>query len=318
MNKKLVKQIVIIAGVVGTFTIANAFVFAVFTNRVINYSSSQMQAKSVEVDKFLPFAKETKIVKKENADKLQGDLPVIDAAAALVPIQSSIVYSLYPEASVKYVDGDFTTDSAMQYHNTRGAFKGIADGTIDIALCAKPNKEQMEYAASKGVEFELTPIGREAFVFIINKNNKVDNLTMDQLKDIYKGKITNWSEVGGDWRPINVIKRNKGSGSQTALENLIGDEIKTNFFGPLGSSLGFSFRYYVEELTEHGHIKMLSLNGVYPNKENVQNESYPIISNFYAVTRKGETNPNVQKILDFILSPTGQEIVNEVGYVGLN
>lgn len=317
MNKKLVKQIAIIAGVVGTFAVANAFVFAVFTNRVINYSSSQMQAKSVEVDKFLPFAKETNIVKKENTDKLQGDLPVFDAAAALVPIQSSIVYSLYPEASVKYVDGDFTTDSAMQYHNTRGAFRGIADGTIDIALCAKPNKEQMEYAASKGVEFELTPIGREAFVFIINKNNRVDNLTMDQLKDIYKGKITNWSEVGGDWRPINVIKRNKGSGSQTALENLIGDEIKTNFFGPLGSSLGFSFRYYVEELTEHGHIKMLSLNGVYPNKENVQNESYPIVSNFYAVTRKGETNPNVQKILDFILSPTGQEIINEVGYVGL-
>lgn len=70
MNKKLVKQIAIIAGVVGTFAVANAFVFAVFTNRVINYSSSQMQAKSVEVDKFLPFAKETKIVKKENADKL--------------------------------------------------------------------------------------------------------------------------------------------------------------------------------------------------------------------------------------------------------
>lgn len=317
MNKKLLKQIFAIAGIVTTFVVTNVFIYFVFTNRCINYSSSQMQAKSVEVDQYLPFAKETKIVKKEYATKLEGDLPKIDGAAALLPVFSSFVYSIYPENSVNYQGSDFTNDSALQFHNTRGAYKGIADGTIDIAICAGPNKEQKEYAASKGVELELTPIGREAFVFIVNTNNKVDNLSMQQLKDIYTGKITNWSQVGGDWRPINVVQRNKGSGSQTALEKLVGQEVKSSFFGPLGASIGFSFRFYVEELTKHGHIKMLSLNGVYPNKESVQNETYPIVSNFYAVTRKGETNPNVQKVLDFILSPTGQEIVDETGYVSL-
>ena len=317
MNKKLLKQIFAIVGVVSTFVVANVFIYFVFTNRCINDFSSQMQAKSVEVDEYLPFAKETKIVKKEYAEKLDGDLPKIDGAAALFPLFSSFVYSIYPENSVNYQGTDFTSESAIQYHNTRGAFKGVADKTIDIAICASPNKEQKEYAASKGVELELTPIGREAFVFLVNSNNKVDNLSIKQLKDIYTGKITNWSQVGGSWRPINVIQRNKGSGSQTALEKLIGEDVKSSFFGPLGASIGFSFRYYVEELTKHGHIKMLSLEGVYPNKENVQNETYPIVSNFYAVTRKGETNPNVQKVLDFILSPTGQEIVNETGYVSL-
>ena len=317
MNKKLVKQILTIAGVVSFFVITNVFIYFVFTNRVINDFSSQMQAKSVEVDEYLPFAKETKIVKKNAPEKLQGDLPKIDGAAALVPVFNSFVYSLYPENSVKYENGDFTKDSALQYHNTRGAYKGIVDGDIDIAFCAGPNKEQKQYGLDKGVELELTPIGRESFVFLVNTNNPVDNLSMQQLKDIYTGKITNWKEVGGMNRPINVIQRNKGSGSQTALEKLVGEDIKGNFFGPFGASLGFSFRFYVEELTKHGHIKMLSLNGVYPNKENVQNESYPIVSNFYAVTRKGETNPNVQKVLDFVLSSTGQEIINEVGYVGL-
>ena len=175
----------------------------------------------------------------------------------------------------------------------------------------------MQYGLDKGVELELTPIGREAFVFIVNKNNPVDGLTMEQLKQIYSGKITNWKDVGGANRPINVVQRNKGSGSQTTLEKLFGKDIKPNFFGPLGSSLGFSFRFYVEELTKHGHIKMLKLNDVYPSRENVQNESYPIVSNFYAVTRKGETNPNVQKVLDFVLSSLGQEIINETGYVSL-
>lgn len=317
MNKKLVKQILTIAGVVSFFVITNVFIYFVFTNRVINDFSNQMQAKSVEVDEYLPFAKETKIVKKNAPEKLDGDLPKIDGAAALVPVFNSFVYSLYPENSVKYENGDFTSDSALQYHNTRGAYKGIVDGDIDIAFCAGPNKEQTQYGLDKGVELELTPIGRESFVFLVNSNNPVDNLSMQQLKDIYTGKITNWKEVGGKNRPINVIQRNKGSGSQTALEKLVGEDIKGNFFGPFGGSLGFSFRFYVEELTKHGHIKMLSLNGVYPSKENVQSEAYPIVSNFYAVTRKGETNPNVQKVLDFVLSSTGQEIINEVGYVGL-
>ena len=315
-NSKLVKQILAIVGVTTFIVITNVFIYFVFTNRCINDFSSQMQAKSVEVDGYLPFAEDTKIVKKE-ATKLDGDLPVIDGAAALVPVFNSFVYSLYPENSVKYENGDFTSDSALQYHNTRGAYKGIVDGTIDIAFCAKPNDEQIQYGLDKGVELELTPIGREAFVFIVNNNNPVDNLSLQQIKDIFTGKIINWKDVGGANRLINVLQRNKGSGSQTAIEKLIGGEMKTNFFGPLGASIGFSFRFYVEELTTNGHLKMLSLNNVYPNRENVQNNSYPIVSNFYAVTRKGETNSNVQKVLDFVLSPIGQSIIDETGYVGL-
>ena len=319
MDKKLlIKQILSILGVTTFFVITNVFIYYVFTNRCVNDFSSQMQAKSVEVDEYLPFASETKIVKKEASEKLEGDLPKIDGAAALVPVFNSFVYSLYPESSVKYENGDFTKDSALQYHNTRGAYKGIVDGDIDIAFCAKPSNEQVQYGLDKGVELELTPIGREAFVFLVNKNNPVDNLTMDQLKDIYNGKITNWKDVGGANRPINVVQRNKGSGSQTSLEKLFGDKIASNFFGPLGASIGFSFRFYVEELTKHGHIKMLEVNGVYPDRNNVQSNAYPIVSNFFAVTRKGETNPNVQKVLDFVLSPTGQSIIDEVGYVGLN
>ena len=316
-KKTLIKQILAILGVISFFVVTNVFIYFVFTNRCVNDFSSEMQAKSVEVHEYLPFAEETKIVKKGASEKLSGDLPVIDGAAALVPVFNSFVYSLYPENSVKYENGDFTSDSALQYHNTRGAYKGIVDGDIDIAFCAKPSDDQVQYGLDNGVELELTPIGREAFVFLVNKENPVKNLTMEQLKDIYTGKITNWKDVGGANRPINVVQRNQGSGSQTTLEKLFGKDIASNFFGPLGASIGFSFRFYVEELIKHGHIKMLELNGVYPDRNNVQNSAYPIVSNFFAVTRKGETNPNVQKVLDFILSPTGQDIINEVGYVGL-
>ena len=189
MKGKLVKQILAIVGVVTFFVITNVFIYFVFTNRCVNDFSSQMQAKSVEVDEYLPFAKETGIVKKEAPEKLESDLPVIDGAAALVPVFNSFVYSLYPESSVKYENGDFTKDSALQYHNTRGAFKGIVDGDLDIIFCAKPSDEQVQYGLDKGIELEATPIGREAFVFLVNKDNPVDNLSMQQLKDIFQGKI---------------------------------------------------------------------------------------------------------------------------------
>lgn len=295
----------------------NLFVFFLFTNRYINHTSDEMRAKSVQIHEYLPFAEQTKIVKKEYQDKLEGDIPVIDGAAALFPLFSSFVYSLYPENSVIFEHDNFTNESALQYHNTRGCYEGLADKTIDIGILAGPNQAQIDYARSKGVEFELTPIGRESFVFLVNKNNPIENLTMEQLLDIYKGNITNWKDVGGADRLINIVLRNTGSGSQTALEKLVGDDIKINPFGFLGGTLAFSFRYYVEEIATNGYVKMLSLNGVYPNKENIQNGTYPIISNFYAVTRKGETNPNVNKVIDFILSETGQQIIDETGYVSL-
>lgn len=84
-----------------------------------------------------------------------------------------------------------------------------------------------------------------------------------------------------------------------------------------GSAIGFSFRYYVEDVVKNGNVKMISLNDIYPNKENIQNKSYPIVSNFYAVYSSNNTNPNVKKVVDWMKQDVAQQIVNEVGYVGL-
>lgn len=79
----------------------------------------------------------------------------------------------------------------------------------------------------------------------------------------------------------------------------------------------FSFRYYVEDVVKNGDVKMIGLNDIYPNKENIQNKSYPIVSNFYAVYSSNNTNPNVKKVVDWMKQDVAQQIVNEVGYVGL-
>lgn len=150
---------------------------------------------------------------------------------------------------------------------------------------------------------------------MVNANNSVNNLTTDQVKDIYAGKYKNRKELGGPDRLISPLTRNEGSGSQTALLNFLGDtDIPTDYDSFLESALGFSFRFYVEGIVEDSGVKMLSLNGVYPSAENVANGSYPIISEIYAVYRKDDPNENVKLLVDWMLSEQGQRIVEESGY----
>ncbi len=80
------------------------------------------------------------------------------------------------------------------------------------------------------------------------------------------------------------------------------------------NSIGYSFRYYLDTLIANPNVKMLSINGIEPNFTNITNETYPIVTSLYAVTYKGNENENVQKLINWILSDEGQEIVENTGY----
>lgn len=301
------------------FVLFDVAVYNVFTKRYIDKRSDEMKEKSVEITKNLPFTEDSDIVKLDVKEKLSGDLPVVDGAAALFPMYSAFVNAIYPKDSVTFDGKDFTSDSAMQYTNTRGAYKAVVDGTADIIFCAKPSEEQLEYAKEKGVEFKMVPIGFEAFVFIVNKENPVDDLTTEQIKGLYSGKYSKWSEVGGDDTYIDAVQRNKGSGSQTSmLAFMNGTEMKKSLIGALiGRSIGYTFRYYVKSMASNDNVKILSLNGVYPDEKTVASGEYPLSSNFYAVYNAANKNGNVTKMIDFILSDKGQQIVQQSGYVPL-
>ena len=321
-RRKLASQLLSLGTLVLLFVVLNLIVFFIFTRRCLPATSEGMQAKSVELNAYLPFDENSGIFKVNGSLKLTEDLPVIDGAAALYPVFSGFVNAVYPADSVHFDGENFTPDSALQYSNTRGAYKAIVDGTVDIAICVAPSEEQLAYAKENGVELVFTPIGREAFVFFVNNDNPVDSLTTDQLRGIYAGDFRNWSQVGGDNTHIAVLQRNAGSGSQSALLNFMGDTpVKTDYFTFMGRSIGFSFRFYVEGMvgqdSPEGGVKLLALDGVYPSTENIKNGSYPIINELYAVTRKGEENPNVQAFVDWMLTEEGQAIVEGSGYVGI-
>lgn len=317
-KKKLAKQLGVIALIIALFIGLDTGIYQLFIKRVISHHSPGMQKMSVEVGNYVPFTGSANVFSEDGAKKLEGDIPVIDGAAALLPVYAGFVQSIYPEDSVIFNGEDYDAKSAMHYTNTRGAYKDIVDGNADIIICAQPSDEQLAYAKEKGVELELVPIGSDAFVFIVNANNPVSDITIDQIKGIYSGKITNWRELGGKNVPIAAMRRNKNSGSQTALEKIMGDTpIKPDYTALFGSPIGFSFRYYVTGMLAEGGVKILTINGVAPTTETIADGTYPVSGNLYAVYRKGETNENVYKAVDFMLSPEGQKIVEKSGYIPL-
>ena len=321
------KQIAMLLTVVLVFAAFNAGVYFLLTGRLSNNFSGTNQSKMVDVGAFLPHEEGSDLPKIDASLQLEGDLPVLDGAAALVPVYAAIIHNVYPEGCVTYEGGSFSddnyygenfaADSKMQYKNTVRGYKAIVDGETDILFCAAPSEEQKQYAAEQGVELVYVPVGLEGFVFFVNEQNPVESLTVQQVRDIYAGNITNWAEVGGKNRIINPVTRLAGSGSQSAMDKFMGDTPigRKSPLAITGGSIGFSFRYYLDGMVSSDNVKMLSLNGVYPSAENIQNGSYPVIAKFYAIYRADNENENIQALVDWLLSDEGQEIIEQCGYV---
>lgn len=323
MKKADLLQVSVIAYLLIFFVALDSLIYFRFTRRLQNPFGKEMISSSIKLSEYQPFDEKSKIVKVTAADDEKfhdGDfLPVLDGATALFPVYSAVFNSLYPEGSCEFDGKEFSAKSRLQKRNTAGAFKAINTGDADIIFCATPSKKQLEAAKESGVELSMTPIGFEAFVFLVNEKNPVESLSVSQIKEIYSGKISRWSEVGGDNSFISALVRPEGSGSQTAMLSFMGDEkIEPKNHPYKGRTLGYSFRFYVQGIVESRNIKLLKIDGVYPDKENIRNGSYPIVSNFYAITRaEDKDNPSIKKVLDFILSPTGQTLVEKSGYVEL-
>ena len=329
-KKRFAKQMLAIVAVILVFALFNGSIYALLTRRLANNFSDVTQAKMVDVAKYLPHDTNSELARVDSSLKLTEELPVLDGAAALVPVYAAVIDAVYPKGCVTYEGGafsddnfygeNFASDSKMQYKNTVRGYQAIVDGTTDILFCASPSAEQVQYAAEQGVELVYVPIGLEAFVFFVNAKNPVENLTVEQVRGIYTGEYTNWADVGGPYRPINPVTRLKGSGSQSAMDAFMGDmEIgQKSLFAIAGGSIGFSFRYYMDGIVDNGEVKMLALNGVYPSAENIQNGSYPVIAQFYAIYRKDNTNKNIPVLIDWLLSDEGQTLIEKSGYVRIN
>ena len=321
------KQLTVLLSVVLVFALFNSAMYLLLTGRLSNNFSDATQAQMVDVGRYLPHEPDSDLARVPATLRLAGDLPVLDGAAALVPVYASVIDVLYPEGCVTYTGGSFSSDnyygenfapdSKMQYKNTVRGYKAIVDGETDLLFCAAPSAEQKAYAEEQGVELVYVPVGLEAFVFFVNTQNPVDSLTCSQIRDIYGGAITNWNQVGGANRVINPVTRLEGSGSQSAMVSFMAGRpiARKSPFAITGASIGFSFRFYLEDMVANSGVKILALEGVEPTVENIRAGRYPVTVPFYAIYRADNPNPNVPLLIDWLLSAEGQRLIEASGYV---
>ncbi len=288
---------------------------------------------NINTYEYLPFDEDSKIVKIDSkvldfSQLPKEELPVIDGATAAFPVYSAFVHAVYPEDTELY-------DDVFEYNNTVGGYKALAEKKTDVFIGAAPSKEQIAYAEEQGTDLAYTQIGSEAFVFFVHRENPVESLTVEQIRGIYSGEITNWSQVGGEDEKIVPFQRPENSGSQSMLIRFMGDtpiiEPDTEeVVGGMGgiieqvadyknrpTSIGFSFRFYVEGMIKNPDIKLIAIDGIAPTVENIQNGTYPVIAPVYAVTYQGNPKESVNRLIEWILSEEGQLIISQTGYVGM-
>jgi phosphate transport system substrate-binding protein len=285
----------------------------------------------IPVYTYYPFGPKIKYLNEKSRLKLFDDLPRVDGATALYPLYSAFVTAVYPpEKGLEY--NFYEKTSYILCSRTDKAYQRLLNGEVDIIFCAKPSDNQLEMAKSTNKEFRLIPIGREAFVFFVNKKNPVSRIRTKDIQDIYSGKITNWKDITNIDKEIIAYQRPKNSGSQTILEYIMGDiqimePIQENMIGSMGgmfqqvaayknyeNAIGYSFLFYSQEMIVNDEIKLLALDNVMPNKENIENGLYPFIVDFYAITLGNETE-NTALFINWILSQQGQNLIENTGYV---
>ena len=251
------------------------------------------------------------------------EYPIIDGSTSTQVMHAAIRAYL--------VDEYFIEPHSQTYAALERLVPG-SDDPADVILAVKYYEETLEDVKARGADLVITPIAKEGFVFIVHPDNPVDNISQQQLRGIYSGEITNWSEIGGKDEEIIPYIRNTDSGSQTAMEDFMhGTPIAEGLeFSPIltmgdmlaeisfqGSpAIGFSiYSWAVEQRVYVDGLKLLAVDGVTSSNETLANDSYPL--RVYTYSYYNEGNIPGKNLTEWLLTDEGQMVIASAGYVGI-
>jgi phosphate transport system substrate-binding protein len=226
----------------------------------------------------------------------------------------------------------------INHHGTHEAYDNLIRNQADLILVArKPSADELQQASAANVELDVEPVALDAFVFLLNGENPIANLSLAQIRDIYSGKVTNWRQVGGPDAGIRPYQRTRNSGSQELMRSLVMKDrqmIKAPdlLTGALMSSpflaiaedrfgIGYSVYYYHEFMSPRAtttNVKSCAVEGIEPTSENIRSRAYPLVTDVFVVIRRDmPIEHHGKRMRDWLLEPVGQQIVEESGYVPL-
>ena len=251
---------------------------------------------------------------------------VLAAENDVVVKGSTTVLPISQACAEIFMDQNIDINISVQGGGSGVGFSSIIDGTCDIGNASRPIKEkELVTAKEKGV----TPVGnvvaRDAIAVVVNQTNSVNELTLEQIKAIYTGEFSNWSQVNGSEQEIVIISRDSASGTFEAFNELALDKEKVRPDALLQASnaavatsvantpgaIGYVGLGYVTS-----RIKAIEVNKVMPSKETVNSDTYPLARPLFMYTN-GEPTGAVKEFIDFVMSEEGQKLVEENGYISV-
>ena len=286
----------------------------------------------------------------ELAASIGGEVPILDGSTSTQPLRMFVVCELLdvecdwltlPDGSQRVwladdQGGDDELTSRLRdtvpSSGTHGSFVALADGAADVILTARaPSSDERAMAASNGVELEITPIALDAFVFLVNETNIVDALDLDQVRAIFNGSVTNWSDLGGNDLSIQPYTRNATSGSQVLMRELVMGEIPMveapnlmlpTMVAPFDAishdegGIGYSVYYFATQMMAENRAKLVRLDGVEPSSSTISSGEYPLTTEVFAVIDAASPDDDPARLLvRWLLSENGRRVIGDSGYV---
>ena len=258
-----------------------------------------------------------------------GDFPVMDSSTARKPLVQNIYRFFCLDTGYGGAEPLCST--------THGAWLNIADKKADIALLAAPTDEEKAYLAERGLEVEMKLYGGDGLVFIGNSACGVTDLTLDQVRAIFRGEITNWSELGGADHAIRVLYRDDQSGSQRLFEKMVFkgedvpdyealgferlDEMSTLVSACLDDpyAIGYSIMTYLNDVYSNEALLAFSLNGYSATPGNVRTGDYPLGTKGYVVIRSDEPEDSpARRLYNWFGSPLSDTFLTSCGITPLS
>jgi phosphate transport system substrate-binding protein len=240
---------------------------------------------------------------------------------------STTVFPISQKTAEIFMQKNPNVNISVQGGGSSVGITSILDGTADIGQASRPIKDkEIEKAVKNGVNPKVHVVAMDGIAVIVNPSNNLNSISIAQIKDIYTGKISDWSAIGGSGGKIVVVSRDNSSGTYEAFSARALDGARTRPDSLLQASnqavaqtvattpgaIGYIGLGYITE-----RVKPLLVNGVVCNKQNVLTETYPISRPLFMYTNGSPTGAT-KTYLDFVLSKEGQKIVEDLGFVGLN
>jgi phosphate transport system substrate-binding protein len=237
---------------------------------------------------------------------------------------STTVLPIAQKAAEKYMDLHSTVNILVSGGGSSVGVKSAGEGTADIGMASRDMKDEEKTGYP---DVKPIVVARDGIALIVHPSNPVSSLTVEEIKGIYKGTYTNWSELGGDDMEIVVVGRDSASGTREFFwekvmekEDFVATMLEKNSNGAVKQTvsqtpgaIGYVGLGYIDETVKAVKIREGSRE-TEPTVENVKNGSYPISRSLYMLV-KGEPTGLAKDFIDFILSEEGQSIVEEEGFV---